>query len=388
MSGSLALSDTAACYEKMSHLTAVLLVLASLFLGPSRQLSPAQLGAEQPSYVLEPGEELTARILIENASNVYGIDVRASYDPSLVEVVDADPGRDGVQVFPGEFPQPDFLAVNSANPRTGEIRYVTTQLNPTPAASGSGVVFAVRLRGRGVSGSSQFRIESVEMSSRDGTLLPVQWSGATIETGGESTQAPVGQATGVALVPATVVVPSATPTSTEALPDTSTPVAPVATPTSIPATGTEVTTLTGNAATSQLATEQAQAASVSELASAATQQSEAVPPVATEPVSLAIQTATPDTVEPDSNTIEAGGDPPVESLTQVPDSTAGLSVDTVRPSPDAFAVVGDNTEPAADEVATANASPDGRNQPVWILVVAATIALAVSAFLVWLRRMR
>lgn len=116
----------------------------------------------------------TVQIVLENAHDVYGIDVRASFDPAVVEVVDADPARDGIQLIPGTFVQPDFLVRNVADNQAGTLMYVTTQVNPTPPANGTGVVFSVQFRGKALGKHSELKIDSVAIADRRGVKLSVQ----------------------------------------------------------------------------------------------------------------------------------------------------------------------------------------------------------------------
>lgn len=217
-------------------LLAVLVAILSLGqLIPAGQVAPAIVGPEQPSYTIGPGAPVTIHVLLQNATNVYGIDVRASFDPALVEVVDADSTREGVQLQPGEIPQPDFVVGQDVDPQTGAVRYVVTQLNPTPPASGSGILFTLTVQGRGQAGSGEFRIESVEMANRDGELLPVHTNGAVLmveesDPSGHATGVPLG-ATSAPSQPAT-----ATPTTTGVTSAPATAAAQLATATQPPPT--------------------------------------------------------------------------------------------------------------------------------------------------------
>ena len=124
---------------------AILAILASLLilLNPlAGQQNSALVRPEAAEYEIDGGSEVEVVFLLENASDVYAIDVQASYDPALIEVVDADLAKGGVQIQPGQFPQPDLVVTQEANPDVGTVRYVVTQLNPTPPASGSGVLFS------------------------------------------------------------------------------------------------------------------------------------------------------------------------------------------------------------------------------------------------------
>ncbi len=74
-------------------------------------------------------------------------DVSYHFDPERFQVVDADPARPGVQVAAGDFlPEPRFIAANSADNATGEIRFAATALRPAAGVSGSGVLAWVTLR--------------------------------------------------------------------------------------------------------------------------------------------------------------------------------------------------------------------------------------------------
>ena len=95
------------------------------------------------------GQMVTLNIVLEDASEAYGIDLRASFDPALVEIVDADSAQDGVQMTPGAFLKPDFVVRNAADNTTGALRYVVTQVNPTLPATGSGVILSLQARWQG-----------------------------------------------------------------------------------------------------------------------------------------------------------------------------------------------------------------------------------------------
>lgn len=196
---------------------AILAILASLsiVLSPlAGQQDSAVVRPEMAEYEIEGSSEVEVVFLLENASDVYAIDVQASYDPALIEIVDADSAKGGVQVQPGQFPQPDLVVTQDANASAGTVRYVVTQLNPTPPANGSGVLFTVRVRGRAGEGIGDLQINRVEMSDRDGNLLPVEWAGVVLQVTGSATDGQGAVPTGVAIVPTDPPrAASATPTT-------------------------------------------------------------------------------------------------------------------------------------------------------------------------------
>lgn len=125
------------------------------------------------------GEVAVVSIVLAGVRDAYGIDVRAAFDPQLVEVVDADPGSEGVQMAPGSFLKPDFVARNTADNAAGSLRYAATQVNPTGPATGTGVVLAIQLRARSP-GETSLALGPVELADRQGQLIPVTVEPGTI----------------------------------------------------------------------------------------------------------------------------------------------------------------------------------------------------------------
>jgi hypothetical protein len=170
------------------------LMLASCVLlveafGVAAQSAAATVRPDPTTIEVAAGALQTVTIVLENAADVYGIDVRASFDPAHIEVVDTNPARDGVQVAPGAFPKPDFVALNAADNSAGTVRYAVTQINPTLPATGSGTLFTFQVRGKS-GGDSQLRIDLVEMSNRSGELLPVQTAGGAVRVTGSAAVQP------------------------------------------------------------------------------------------------------------------------------------------------------------------------------------------------------
>jgi hypothetical protein len=327
-----------------------------------------------------PGAETTIVVLLENAANVYGIDIRAAYDPALVEVVDADPSRDGVQVQPGNLPQPDFVARQSVDPAAGTIHYVVTQVNPTPPANGDGVAFTVRLRGRGVPGAGEFRIDLVEMSTRDGELLPVQWGTATLQVAGGAADA-AAQPTGIALGPtAAAQQPAASPT----------PIGSAATPTA-PPPPTEPAAASAAPAPTQAAPP-APAATAATAAPSAPGADANAPSADTNAPTADTNAPAVDPAAPPADEPAPGAAPPATAAT-ASESDAGVAPAPDRPVTSdeiavAPAVIGDgrpsgnaNTAAAPD----AAAADDGGTNP-WPLVLGVGVVLVAGVALLLARR--
>ncbi|UCG24037.1 MAG: hypothetical protein JSW55_18205 [Chloroflexota bacterium] len=78
------------------------------------------------------GADITVTISISDVTGLYGGEFFLSFDPADLQVVDADGGAPGVQITPGDCPQPDFVVLNSADNTAGTVGYAATQLGGPP----------------------------------------------------------------------------------------------------------------------------------------------------------------------------------------------------------------------------------------------------------------
>ena len=337
------------------------------------QAAPATVRPEPPAVEVAAGTTQTIAVVIEGAADVYGIDVRASFDPSRIEIVDADASKAGVQVIPGSFPQPDFVALNEADNGAGTLRYVVTQVNPTPPATGNGTIFTFQVRGK-AGGEAELRIDLVEMSNRSGELLPVQTANGTVTVTGASPPAATG-----------IVLPTAQSGNSQ-------PAAPGGTPTTSsgdssndPIPATQAAPSSGPpAAAATLAATSAPETQASQPGSQATQpapgtQTEEESGAATQEESAAIAEenntgATPETTDP-------------LAVTQ-PDSASsvdnGQQADSVATSA-AVAVVGSDAPIAEDGEINNSAAATGPSTLIVVALVVVFILLAIMAVIL-LRR--
>jgi hypothetical protein len=91
-------------------------------------------------------ETVELDIAVQDVTDLYSARVQLAFDPSVVQVKDADPrpSSPGVQIRPGTFLDPrQYVLVNEADNATGEIDFVVTQLRPAEARTGSGVLATV-----------------------------------------------------------------------------------------------------------------------------------------------------------------------------------------------------------------------------------------------------
>lgn len=173
-----------------------------------------------PDGTVACGNNVTVDVRVNDVTGLYGIDFRISYDPAVVEVVDANPAAPGVQIQAGTFPDVSggrgLIQVNSVDVGTGTISYAATLINPTPPEAGtSGIAAQITFRGV-AAGSSDIEFTSVLLSdqpARPIQAVPVDGSlTVTCDGGPPPTNTPVpGQPTATT-VPGQ---PSATPLPTQ-----------------------------------------------------------------------------------------------------------------------------------------------------------------------------
>jgi hypothetical protein len=193
--------------------TRLALVLVALLL--SGLLTGTGLAQEGATVRLEPlpGQEgadaVTVAIRIENATGLYGAEVHLAFDPARLEVQDADPDTEGVQIQAGDFPSPDFVVQNQADNTRGTIDYAVTQLAPKEAVDGSGILATVTVKGKD-KGTSSLTFVGAKLANPDGQEIPSQTVDGQVEfaatavSGGMNSGLLIGA--GVAVVLAIVVV--------------------------------------------------------------------------------------------------------------------------------------------------------------------------------------
>jgi hypothetical protein len=118
------------------------------------------------------GQTVDLAIEVVNVTNMYGFDIDLSFDPSAVEVVDADPNSTGVQVSLGTFMDSGFAIINQADNVAGSLRFAMTQLNPSTAKSGTGNLLVVRFTGKLVNKTSEIKVNSIQIAQMNGAKIP------------------------------------------------------------------------------------------------------------------------------------------------------------------------------------------------------------------------
>ncbi len=146
----------------------MLALTAGLPAGDARAQGSTRIYLEPAQALVGEGHTAAVEVLVENVQELYGLDIRLSFDPSVVEVVDADPAESGIQVRPGDLLSVDFVIKNSADNGQGTIWFALTQLNPSQPVSGSGTAFVITFRGKQQGLTSPIIITYQKMATRAG----------------------------------------------------------------------------------------------------------------------------------------------------------------------------------------------------------------------------
>jgi hypothetical protein len=131
------------------------------------------------SQQIDGGQTTTADIVIDNVSGLWGAEIKLQFNPALLQVQDADPGTEGVQIQPGSFPSPDFVAENQVDNATGIVNYALTQLASRESVNGSGQLASITFQGMS-QGSSDLTLSVVNLATNQGQPILATSQGSQI----------------------------------------------------------------------------------------------------------------------------------------------------------------------------------------------------------------
>jgi hypothetical protein len=175
---------------------------------------------------LNVGAVATTEIQITNVTDLAEASIELHFNQAVLQVQDADPNIEGVQIQPGNFLQPNFAVINEADNSTGVIRYTHNQAAETPPVSGEGVLASVNFQAINP-GSSDLTFALAELASSAPAAIPVTSQGGQIIV----TQ-PGQPAVEPTLPPGPAIEPTLVPTAPATLPPTPLPTdTPTAQPT-------------------------------------------------------------------------------------------------------------------------------------------------------------
>ena len=150
-------------------------------------------------------------IRIENVPRLYGVEVHLTFDPSYLEIQDADPDKPGVQLQTGTFPAPDFVVQNQADNVQGTIDYAVSQLAPREPVDGGGVLATITVKTKG-EGTSRLAFTGAKLANPDGQQIPAETlDGEVVVAVGALSVQPTATAAGPEITPTVEGPPTETP---------------------------------------------------------------------------------------------------------------------------------------------------------------------------------
>lgn len=160
-------------------MTGIGLLLMLTVLGtatPAAANNQATISFEAPEGEIPFDTEITVTVRLSDVVDMYAAALIVNYPPDLLQVVDSDPYKSGIQAMPADCPNPilplGLVVENQADNQLGELSYAITQLLPAPPVSGHCDVLHIRFRTiDGPSANLEFSL--VTLSDLDGTELPV-----------------------------------------------------------------------------------------------------------------------------------------------------------------------------------------------------------------------
>lgn len=292
----------------------------------------------------------TVDILVEDVTDLYALEFEITFDPTLVEVVDADPGKQGVQIEAGDFLSPDWLLNNTADNDNGTIAFALCQINPSPPQSGDGVLAIITWRSKGA-GTSPLHFAHLLLAAPGGVEIPASAENGQIAV--MSAQAPRANTR----TPTPTATPTGTPNSLAPMSTlTATPIPPTSTP---PATavleGTEPPAATPTPVPPSTAT----------------------PTDVPAPTSTSLPTATP--------AREGTGTPPPTMIVIQPASTA-VSVAAAQPEPTEEAASPTPSPPTPNRSSGSSGIPTSSLAYIAIACVVTALGAWAFAWVLWRRK--
>lgn len=148
----------------------------------------ASVGAVQIDRVSAQPAEEEWQLRVNNVHDLYAVDITLTFDASVIEVIDADAERPGVEIVPGPLfeDQSHFVVYNRVTVdegnKLGYIEFVVTLLNPAKPINGAGTIAIVpyHVIDPSAFAASPFTIEEARLARFGGYRILVEWQDNTI----------------------------------------------------------------------------------------------------------------------------------------------------------------------------------------------------------------
>ncbi len=130
-----------------------------------------------PRSEFDLGTSVSVQVVVSDVVNLYGVGFELSFDPSLVQVVDADPGEPGVQITLGDFLSPDIVGSHAVDNAAGTIDIAFAQMAPSLPVTGTGTIAIIVFTGTNA-GLASLTFDSAQLSNPDAIEMPADaWHG-------------------------------------------------------------------------------------------------------------------------------------------------------------------------------------------------------------------
>jgi LysM repeat protein len=125
----------------------------------------------EPSIIpnIAVGETREVQILLKNVDGLHEIEIHISFEPRIVNIVDADPNTDGVQIQAGDMPIPTQVIKNDVQNNAGQIIYHVAQ-DEGSTSRGDGLVATFTVQAM-TNGGSPLQFTIVKLTGAGGQPL-------------------------------------------------------------------------------------------------------------------------------------------------------------------------------------------------------------------------
>ncbi len=217
---------------RLSLVGAVLCLLAGLTASGSAPVASAApsgtLSMSPGNSSINNGDNISITLDIVGGVNIHRVLLGVTFNPVVVQVVDADSNAGGIQILPGAFPGTTLVGSalqNDVNNTTGTVVYEYTLSNAAAQSTGNGTVATVQFHAIAAGNAniqwtaSQFTDNAGATSAPGSSTAAVLMVGQAVST---STATPTGTSTHT---PSPTSTPSSTNTPVPGATDTPTPTA-------------------------------------------------------------------------------------------------------------------------------------------------------------------
>ena len=125
---------------------------------------------------------VTTEVQVDNVSNLYSVDFLLTFDPAIVQVVDADPDTPGEQIAVGALfdERAFFVSRNQVDNTTGVVEFAISLHNPAESIEGTGAVATITWQGQSV-GQSVLTLEQTQLADFSNAPIPHKVMSGTAE---------------------------------------------------------------------------------------------------------------------------------------------------------------------------------------------------------------